>query len=88
MMVGARGKSETSMNAQHVQNTYHAMQIMLKPDSPCCLSVHLKSQHGSMLVITGCLWVPGCPTGAAQSKLVNGEWLYRDCNEEYHSNKT
>ena len=86
-MVGARGKSETSINAQHVQNIYHAMQIMLKPDPPCCLSVHLKSQHGSMLVITGCLRVPGYPTVAAQSKLVNGEWLYCDCNEEYHSNK-
>ena len=71
VIVVASGMSVTSMYAQHVQNNYHATQNMLKPDSPCCLAIQLKTQYMSMLIITGRLWVPRYPTVTEQSKVVS-----------------
>ena len=61
VMVVASGMSVTSIYAQHVQNNDHATQNMLKPDSPCCLAIQLKTQYMSMLIIIGRLWVPRYP---------------------------
>ena len=71
VMLVANGMSGTSIYAQHVQNNYHATQNMLKPDSPCCLAIQLKTQHMSMLIITGRLWVPGYRIVTVQNKVVS-----------------
>ena len=67
----ASGVSVTSIYAQHVQNNYHATQNMLKPDSPCCLAIQLKTQYMTMLIITGRLWVPRYLVVTVQNKVVS-----------------
>ena len=71
VMVVASGMSVTSIYAQHVQNNDHATQNLLKPDSPCCLAIQLKTQYMTMLIITGRLWVPRYLVVTVQNKVVS-----------------